>query len=167
MLFQSIKYLFLTLCCLWLFACEDCTFTSKNSSEVAVKFFLSAQDTEVRFDSILTSKGGHIFYINDRDEQSLYLPETSEEILTIQSVKLSLNPASDSSAFIFYWADRKDTLEVIYERQIEVITPDCGFDQRIDHLQVIKNTFPIDSILVVKPHLQINDDNNVEIYLSE
>jgi len=152
---------------LCLFACEDCTFTSKNSSEVAVKFFLNAQDTKVYFDSITTSKGGHIIYINERDAQGFYLPETNKNTLTVQSVKLTLNPASDSSAFIFYQTDRTDTLEVIYQRQIEVITPDCGFDQRIDNLEIIKNTFLVDSILVVKPHLQINDDNNVEIYLSE
>ncbi len=161
------KNIFLVGICLWFWACEDCIFTSKNSSEVAIKFFTNGAEVKVAFDSIKTSVGGDVFFLNQVDEQGKYLPNTDAEILTQNSFKLVLNPARDSSEFIFHWAARKDTLAVSYQRQIAVVTPDCGFDQRIDNLIIIKNTFPVDSIFVIKPHLEINDDNNIEIYLAQ
>lgn len=151
----------------FLVACEDCLFTSKNSSEVAIKFFANNQEIKAKFDSIKTSVGGNVFFQNKTDAQGKYLPNLDEDILTQNVFKLVLNPARDSSEFVFYWADRADTLSVTYARKIAIITPDCGFDQRIEQLEIIKNTFPVDSILVIKPHLEINDDNNIAIYLSE
>ena len=158
------KSAFLTILCLSLWACEDCLFTSKNSAEMAVKFFVTETEATLTFDSVKTSAGGHVYFQLQTDEQGFYLPEPEIQGTSFQ---LMLNPTRDTSAFYFYWEDRVDTLSVMYERQIAVVTPDCGFDQRIDNLEIINHTFLVDSIFVIKPHLEINDDNNIEIYLSE
>ena len=101
--------------------------------------------------------GGNIFFSTEKDDEGRFLPDTTEEILTQNFFKLVINPASDSSAFIFHWANRIDTLEVTYAREIAVVTPDCGFDQRIDNLQIIKNyrntinkNFKISRVIVLR-----------------
>ncbi|MCS7017977.1 MAG: DUF6452 family protein [Cytophagales bacterium] len=132
---------------LGLFACEDCIFSSRYSNEPIVRFYRkgSMRALAPSFDSVQTGKGITIY----RSGRILYSSITSETTLP-NSLALPLDPSRDTSAFIFFGRrpgapanslPQRDTLILRYRRILNFISPDCGYEQRIENLQILKNTY--------------------------
>lgn len=144
-------------------ACENCVFVSKNSSLLVLTFTETNDqqktiDSNLYFDSIKSSVG------------NLMYPTTNKTNFGKNFVKLQVNPAAQNATFLFYSEGTKkviDTLTISYSRQISIITPDCGFDEQIDLIEIIKTTFKEkNSENIAKSKILINtlligDDNNL------
>lgn len=133
-------------------ACEDCVFTSRHSNEPILRFYRKGNTRALTpgFDSVQTSKGITIY----RAGNILYSSITSENPVP-NSIALPLDPSRDTSSFIFFGRrpgapasapTQRDTLVLTYKRILSIVSPDCGYDQRIENLQIIKN--PYDSAQV-------------------
>ena len=99
----------------------------------------------------------------------------------IQSVELPLSNLSDTSRFMFVFQvdmpsipsiDRyrkykiKDTLIVVYSRQIFFISPVCGFGYNYELLDAFATQNYIDSVIITNPYVYISDkgtEENIEI----
>ena len=92
------------------------------------------------------------------------------------SFYLPLNPSTDSTIFIFHWAEPKtadavaeadpivrvDTLTIFYSRDLSLISPRCGPEVRYN-LKDVQSTFP-GTTEIVKPTLsRSSQQTNVQI----
>jgi hypothetical protein len=155
---------FVCLCgILSLAACEDCVFTSRYSDEPVVRFYRKGRMRALipDFDSVQTGKGITIY----RAGRILYSSITSEKPLP-NSLALPLDPSRDTSAFIFFGRRpgapagspvRRDTLVLTYKRILSIVSPDCGYDRRIENLQIVKN--PYDSAQVAAQPVVLRADS--------
>ncbi|MCS6967513.1 MAG: DUF6452 family protein [Cytophagales bacterium] len=160
---------FLTTIAIVVSCCEDCVFSSRYSSEPVVRFYRkgSLRALPPVFDSVQTSKGITIY----RAGKILYNSITSENPLP-NSLALPLDPSRDTSAFIFHGRrpgapsnapSRHDTLVLAYRRKINIIPPDCGYEQRIENLHVVKN--PYDSVqILAKPFVLRTDSIHIRLF---
>ncbi len=157
--------LFLLLSILMTSACDDCVFISRNITTVAIRFYSRSNRKLVKrpiryvFDSIQTVKRGMI-------QKDCII--NSPLNLT---VNLPLHPYEDKSTFYIITKVRngtqitkkKDSITFNYQRNFAVVSPRCGYDQRIDNLLIEKTSY--DSIVMFKQGLEVNDTVNVRIYL--
>lgn len=171
MVSSYIKQYFFLHCCLllsisFLVSCEDCTFTSKNSTFIKVRFYRQngkndGRDRITRFiiDSVRTERG------------TLYRRPVSN-LTGIDTLSLPINPTdNNSSYYVFFRRNNftdniqfRDTLQVSYNRIFSVIAPNCGYDQKVDELAISPNKTTIQSAFVFKNSLNINDTLNIRIF---
>lgn len=129
-------------------ACEDCVFSSRHSTEPLVRFYRKGNRRAfpAAFDSVQTGKGITIY----RGGNIQYSSITAESRLPNTTLALPLDPSRDTSTFIFFgkrpgapasMPSRRDTLVLSYRRVLSIVSPDCGYDQRIENLRVVKNTY--------------------------
>lgn len=155
--------------CLLLTACEDCVFASRYSNEPVVRFYRKGQTRALppAFDSVLTGKGIAVY----RAGQILYASITSESPLP-NSLTLPLDPSRDTSVFIFFGRRpgapasspaRSDTLILSYRRVLGIVSPDCGYEQRIENLQVVKNTYD-SAHIAAKPVVLRADSVHIRLF---
>jgi hypothetical protein len=57
-----------------------------------------------------------------------------------------------------------DTLQVAYNRQFSVVSPACGYDQKIDNLQIMPNKTTLKTATVFKDNLSVTDTLNIRIF---
>ena len=137
-------------------ACDDCSFTSRNHTKVAVKFYRrgSRQPLDVQFVSVTTGVNKSIdgkpnSVINVSKTTPLFLP---------------LHPINETSTFYFRLNSTEiDSVTFSYRREFAIVSPRCGYDQKIATLQVKSTT--LDSTAVFKSDLEIDDSLNVRLYL--
>lgn len=157
LLLSAIFFLFL------LSSCEDCTFTSKNSTLIKVRFYPEAERINRRFrkasftiDSVRTERGT-VFRRRGANIDTLSLP---------------INPADRDNAYYVFFRRLSvtstqqiiDTLQVSYNRQFSVISPNCGYDQKIDNLQIMPDKTTLKTATVFKDNLTVNDTLNIRIF---
>ncbi len=88
--------------------------------------------------------------------------------IQISTITLPLNPSADVTRFVFIHDQGTDSLEVSYQRQVELVNPDCGTQVFYGSLSVDLTTFS--EVNVLDANLQITDVNtrdvvtNLEIY---
>lgn len=158
-------FLFLTL--LMTTACDDCVFTSLNTTVVSVRFYRKNPAKTIKkpiryvFDSITTS-------VNKSLQK-----DSIKNLPANLTVSLPLHPYEDQSKFYIttkvrnsngVLVSKKDSLVFSYQRSFSVVSPRCGYDQKINNLSIMKTT-SLDSVVIFKPTLEVNDTVNVRIYV--
>ncbi len=158
--------LFLCLTLLITTSCDDCVFTSINTTVVSVRFYRKNPVKTIKkpiryiFDSITTS-------VNN-----ILQKDSIKSLPANLTVNLPLHPYEDQSKFYIITKVRKggvlvsqkDSIIFSYERNFSVVSPRCGYDQKINNLTIMKNT-SLDSVVIFKPTLEVNDTVNVRIYV--
>ncbi len=142
-------------------ACEDCVFTSKNTTSASIRFYqqiikegkLVYVPLEVQF-SELTTNVKNLPLFPSLSRSSTYA--------------LRINPSADTSTFYFQQLIngkmRFDTLTIAYKRQISLVSPDCGYDEAITELKIKRHTFAFDSVAIPKTELTIENVPNIEFF---
>lgn len=148
-------------------ACDDCIFTSLNTTVVSVRFYRKNPSKTIKkpirylFESITTSVNG------------LLQKDSIKDLPANLTVNLPLHPYEDQSKFYIntkvrnnngVLISKKDSLVFSYERNFSVVSPRCGYDQKINNLSIMKTT-SLDSVVIFKQTLEVNDTVNVRIYL--
>jgi hypothetical protein len=137
-------------------ACDDCSFTSRNHTKVAVKFYRrgSRQPLDVQFATVTTGIGKSI----DGN------PNSTITVSRTTPLFLPLHPVNETSTFYFKLnSTLQDSITFSYQREFSVVSPRCGYDQKVAALQVKSTDF--DSTVIFKSDLEIDDTLNVRIYL--
>ncbi|TAH21435.1 MAG: hypothetical protein EAZ08_03710 [Cytophagales bacterium] len=137
--------------------CEDCTFTSRNSTLIKVRFYKlgASRLTKFDIDSVRTPSG------------TVYRKRT---VAGIDTLSLPINPTDQNNAYYVFFrkvnpndlVQRKDTLRVAYNRIFSVISPNCGYDQKVDNLTVTLQGTTVGTE-VFKNSLTISDTLNIRI----
>ncbi len=161
---KSFFLLLLGLIFLLLSSCEDCTFTSKNSTFIKLRFYPEAERINRRFrkasftiDSVRTERG------------TVFRRRGTNNIDTLS---LPINPTDRDNAYYVFFRRLNvtsteqiiDTLQVSYNRQFSVISPACGYDQKIDNLRIMPNKTTLKTATVFKDNLSVTDTLNIRIF---
>jgi hypothetical protein len=156
---MSKNILLLVLFSFFLVACDDCVFTSRNTTVVKVRFYSKTrnptQPVRIYFDSLITTAN------------FLLLKDSTREA----TVSFPLHPYENVSKFYIIRTIRegnqlrkvRDSIAFSYQRNFSAVSPRCGYDQRIDNLELLR--FGADSIEIFKPALEVGDTVNVRIFL--
>lgn len=154
---RYILFLFLSLPIFLSTGCEDCTFTSRNSTLIRVRFYRLGANRLTKFDidSVRTPSG------------TVYRRRT---VAGIDTLSLPINPTDQNNAYYVFFrkanptdlVQRRDTLRVAYNRIFSVISPNCGYDQKVDNLTVIPQGTTVGTE-VFKNSLTISDTLNIRI----
>ena len=149
-------------------ACDDCVFTSRNTTVVTVRFYKKTPIKTIKkpiryvFESIKTSEN----IVLQKD--SINNPLTNN-----LTVNLPLHPYKDESMYFTttkvkqgnIFISKKDSITFTYQRNFSVISPRCGYDQQITNFAVLKKKTSLDSVVIFKTALEVNDTVNIRIYL--
>ena len=144
----------------FLSSCENCTFVSDNVQFAAVSFYANEASTQA-IDTSFNRVVGVFTRTNELMPTDLYDSTTKSRVF-----ELPIFTRADSTMFVFYKyrtinAVRdtvQDTLIMKYKVDVEVLPPDCGYDEAITNLEIVYSTFT--DIEVLRPELkEINDDN--------
>lgn len=136
-------FLVLVLGVVVLTSCEDCTYETENIPFATVSFYnattnqqidttfqkivgVFVRTNELMTDSIGSYSEGTKYNLADKKRKVFELPIFSR---------------ADSSVFIFHRNNLKDTLALRYKVKVEVLPPDCGYDETISDLEVYFHTF--------------------------
>jgi hypothetical protein len=165
-----LRFILFIISALSLFACDDCTLTSKNTTDMRIGFYkrqltdagFSFKDSVMVFDSIsFAAPKKNILY---RDAKGFLINKGANFTLMVQ-------PGGKLDTASYYFIKslgnrqfKRDTLSVTYNRILSVVTPDCGIDEQIYNLNVLKSTFKTDSLRVDIPELKIGKDMNIKFY---
>ena len=85
---------------------------------------------------------------------------------TIEQVSLPLDPSRDYSRFVFQTDSLSDTVELTYNRHQKFLSHECGFITEFEIQQAATTHHHFDSIAIVKPQVNINDnETHINIYL--
>ncbi len=172
----------LALACLPLvWACEDCVYVSRNNTEAAIRFYVFRPTTPTRnglapirtgaVDTILTlAANRRTFRIlpNEADDPARPAGYANAGI-PAGAFFLPMDPARDTSSFVLIRRvgsparRRVDTLTIAHDRTLSVITPNCGYDQRLDNVRVVRHTF--DSVALFNTSFSISDSVNLRIFV--
>ncbi len=148
-------FLLLLFTCL-LAGCDDCVFTSRNTSIVNFRFYRKGNPRQVQLPTF--------FKVTTGANISIQAKDTIKLTAAAAAVSIRLHPFQDTSSFYFNYApNRKDFIRLKYTRSFGTTSPRCGYDQRIDNLQVVDHSF--DSIAIFKSSLEIGDTVNIRVYL--
>ena len=155
---KCFNLLFLSALCLvcLLSSCEDCTFTSRNSTLIRLRFYRLNSNAVSRFviDSVRTERGNVYRRGSNRDG--------------IDTLSLPINPTSTNRGYYVFFRtvdarQRRDTLNVTYDRIFSVISPICGYDQQVSNLLVSPQLTTMRTE-IFKNTLTINDSVNIRVY---
>ncbi len=143
-------------------ACEDCTFISKNSTLIKLRFYRQGTTRQAKFniDSVRTERG------------TVY----KRGSIDIDTLSLPINPTSTNNAYYVFFrkvsinnviVQRRDTLQVAYDRLFSVVAPNCGYDQRVDNLLILPEKTSrqiLQTAQIFKNNLTVNDSVNIRIF---
>lgn len=81
---------------------------------------------------------------------------TQGQYLGAESLNLALNPGADVTTFVFDHAQGggRDSLQLIYERNFRMISPECGLELRYANIRLLSHTF--DSVRLITT--EINEE---------
>ncbi|WP_338811943.1 DUF6452 family protein [Bernardetia sp. Wsw4-3y2] len=137
-------------------SCENCTFISDNVQFAAVSFYdANNKATEKTFNKIVG------VFTRTNTEMPNSLEDTTATIF-----ELPIFSRADTTMFVFYKYVTlnsvrdtiQDTLTMSYKVNVEVLPPDCGYDEAINDLEIIYHTFS--NVEVLRAELkEVNNDN--------
>ena len=129
-------------------ACEPETIcTTDNISSVRVAFLKIGE----------TRRNDTLFSVSVVAENSISfdVPDAFSQLF------LPINPAASTTDFLFISDTLTDTLQIGYDIERVLISPECGFEQRYSNLHVPYTSF--DSVRIRKTILESGTDINIEI----
>lgn len=144
----------------FLSSCENCTFISDNVQFAAVSFYANETSTQA-IDTTFNRVVGVFTRTNTMMPTDLY-----DSITKTKVFELPIFTRVDTTMFVFYKYKTinavrdtlQDTLIMKYKTNVEVLPPDCGYDEAITNLEILYSTFT--SAEVLRAELkEINDDN--------
>ncbi len=148
------RFIYSSLICLpfLLSSCDNCTFISDNVQFAGVSFYGSDGRAQPKTIDKITG-------IFSRDNQAMPNP-LFEEATTATIFELPIFTRSDTTIFVFtqYIEQNQvidtiqDTLSMRYKVVVEVLPPDCGYDEAITDLEIIYSTF--NSVEVLRQDLK-------------
>ncbi len=147
-------------------SCENCTFISDNVQFAAISFYATDESQEA-IDTTFSQIVGVFTRTNEAMPTALdYSPTETKEIF-----ELPIFTRVDTTMFVFYKYRNinsvldtiQDTLTMKYKVNVEVLPPDCGYDEAINNLEILYHTFTDVEILQTelkelqdnKPHIKI------------
>lgn len=164
----ALRLLYTSVICLpfLLSSCENCTFISDNVQFAAISFYENTE-SEIAIDTAFNKIVGVFTRTNEVMPDSLdYNPTINQKVF-----ELPIFTRVDTTMFVFYKyrtidAVRdtvQDTLTMKYQVNVEVLPPDCGYDEAINNLEILYHTFTDVEILQTelkelqdsKPHIKI------------
>lgn len=91
---------------------------------------------------------------------------TAGQFAGAESLNLSLNPGADITTFIFdhIEGEGRDTLQLAYERNFRMISPDCGLELRYSNIQLVRHTFDSVGLLTTEINETLREGLDLEIY---
>ncbi|AFM03740.1 hypothetical protein Fleli_1308 [Bernardetia litoralis DSM 6794] len=141
-------------------SCENCTYISDNVQFAAISFYAD-DESEVTIDTTFNKIVGVFASTNEIMPTSLY--DSTNQLKTFE---LPIFTREDTTMFVFYKyrtinAVRdtiQDTLTMKYQVNVEVLPPDCGYDEAISNLEIIYHTFT-DAEVIREELKEMNTDN--------
>jgi hypothetical protein len=137
-------------------SCEDCTFTSRNSTLIRLRFYRQSSTRAERFliDSVRTERG------------NVYRRGAS--LAGIDTLSIPINPTSTNQGYYVFFRtvnfrQQRDTLNVSYDRVFSVISPICGYDQQVSNLLVLPQRTTLRTE-VFKNNLTVGDSVNIRVF---
>ncbi len=138
-------------------ACEDqASCVSDNTSEVSIQFYKitgAVQRTQETVDSIQVTTADGRFVTNEKNVSGLTLP---------------LDPTGNQVRFVLSQDTATDVIELTYNREQQVISAECGVDQRYFDLSIAQQSF--DSVEVLEPEIKKSSNaqgGNIAIYFCQ
>lgn len=161
---HALRFLYASVICLpfLLSSCENCTFISDNVQFAAVSFYATDGSQEA-IDTAFNKIVGVFTRTNELMPDSLELDSTEKR----KVFELPIFTRVDTTMFVFYKyrtllnAPRdtvQDTLIMKYKVNVEVLPPDCGYDEAINNLEILYSTFT-DAEVIREELKEINADN--------
>lgn len=174
--FQKRIYFRLVACILlmaFFSSCQDCTFESDNITFARVQFYHKVSK-EAFDDKALDTTFISVRAVNElanidqsfNGRATIDPNDVDTETNQTLTYNLPLYTSDSRSMFIFTHNDAtqsQDTLTFSYQLHLDVSTPDCGVNERIDNLQILNTTF--DSAVVIHTTIDLKNNHDVEIYL--
>ncbi len=135
-------------------SCEDDNCRTSTDTRIKTIFYID-DETSVE-DDVLSSLVVYSTLWND----SIYY---SKEGIS-NSLKFQLSPTEDISEIVFSALGINDTLTFYYNRELFLISPECGFitNYNIDSINFTKNQ--IDSIKIIQTSVSNIDEEHIQIY---
>ena len=148
-------------------SCENCTFISDNVQFAAVSFYAN-ENSQVAIDTAFNKIVGVFTRTNTVMDDSLgYDPATKQKV-----IELPIFTRVDTTMYVFYKYRNfpnsvrdtlRDTLIMKYRVNVEVLPPDCGYDEAISNLEILYYTFTKAEVIQEelkelkdnKPHIRI------------
>lgn len=87
-------------------------------------------------------------------------PDTIFTGINIISVGLPLNPASDTTVFVFSSPSMQDTLYFFYERMVHLVSPKCGGVVYFE----LKNLISPYNDTIINKDVDIETDQNIQVF---
>lgn len=158
-----LRFLYISVICLpfLLSSCENCTFISDNVQFAAVSFYANAE-SQAAIDTSFSKIVGVFTRTNDVMPDSLdYDPTEKRKVF-----ELPIFTRVDTTMFVFYKYRTinsvrdtvQDTLIMKYKVNVEVLPPDCGYDEAINNLEILYHTFT-DAKVIREELKELNEDN--------
>lgn len=162
-----LRFLYISVVCLpfLLSSCENCTFISDNVQFAAISFYKDTT-SEVAIDTAFNKIVGVFTRTNEVMPTSLY-----DSTNTLKIFELPIFTRVDTTMFVFYKYRTinsvrdtlQDTLIMKYKVNVEVLPPDCGYDEAINNLEILYSTFTNAKVIQTelkelqdsKPHIRI------------
>ena len=133
--------------------CEDVTAVNLRAGFYRVSD--AGQESAVAADSIT-------IYGMGKPEARIYNNQKN-----VARIELPLNPAYDTTAFVMIFPGGvTDTLTTSYDRQVILMSVECGFTMFYDIQQITSSVLFIDSCVVVNSLVSNTRDEHIKIYVS-
>ena len=84
---------------------------------------------------------------------------------TLQSVSLPLNPFTDTTRFIMIFGPYTDTLNFFYQRNLRMISPECGFAIFFEIKSFSHTYHAIDSLSLLDQNLDAQTQEHLQIFV--
>lgn len=156
-----LRFFYTSVICLpfLLSSCENCTFISDNVQFAAISFY-ATDGSQLQIDTAFSKIVGVFTRTNELMPTSLY-----DSTNKLKVFELPIFTRVDTTMFVFYKYKKlpnsvlvQDTLIMKYKVDVEVLPPDCGYDEAINNLEIIYHTFT-DAKVIRKELKEINTDN--------
>lgn len=80
-------------------------------------------------------------------------------------VNFKLDPFSDSTKIVIMGFSKTDTLTFIYNRHLELVSPECSFAMFFDIHTILRTTNFIDSLSLLDNTLDANTQEHLQIFV--
>lgn len=132
-------------------ACEDeVSCVSDSTNIMGIRFY--------KIDTVSTQNADTVRILSLRTQEGKVL--YADTLVT--NLTLPLNPSADQVSFVLEQDSTTDTLQLLYQREQRLISPECGVEQRFFNLSTGKQTF--DSVRVREDELEKFNAPHITIY---
>lgn len=132
-------------------ACEDeVSCVSDSTNVMSIRFY--------KIDTVSTQNADTVRILSLRTQEGKVL--YADTLVT--NLTVPLNPSADQVSFVLEQGSTTDTLQLLYQREQKLISPECGVEQRFFNLSTGKQTF--DSVRVREDELKKFNAPHITIY---